>query len=82
MLKRDDGFGAELHAHDVLSKLQISSLPVSPFIVADRRDITHQEKSSIGAGISGCLMKVGNEFGILYSSSVCERRLQKVYGRP
>jgi|HubBroStandDraft_1064217.scaffolds.fasta_scaffold13913_5 hypothetical protein len=68
MLKRDDGFGAELQAHEVLSKLQISALPVNPFAVADRRDITHQEKSSIEPGISGCLMKVGNEFGILYSS--------------
>jgi IrrE N-terminal-like domain len=68
MLKRDDGFGAELQAHEVLSKLQISALPVNPFAVADRRDITHQEKSNIGPGISGCLMKVGNEFGILYSS--------------
>lgn len=68
MLKRDDAFGAELQAHEVLSKLQISALPVNPFAVADRRDITHQEKSSIGPGISGCLMKVGNEFGILYSS--------------
>jgi hypothetical protein len=68
MLKRDDGFGGELQAHEVLSKLQISALPVNPFTVADRRDITHQEESSIGSGISGCLMKVGNEFGILYSS--------------
>jgi hypothetical protein len=68
MLRRDDGFGAELQAHDVLNKLQISSLPVSPFVVADRKNITYQEKSSVGAGISGCLMKVGNQFGILYSS--------------
>jgi hypothetical protein len=68
MLRRDDGFGAELQAHDVLNKLQISSLPVDPFSVANRRDIAHQEKSSLGPGISGCLMKVGDVFGILYSS--------------
>jgi IrrE N-terminal-like domain len=68
MLRPDDGFGAELQAHDVLNKLQISSLPVSPFAVADRKDIAYQEKSSVGQGISGCLMKVGNQFGILYSS--------------
>jgi hypothetical protein len=68
MLRRDDGFGAELQAHEVLNKLQISSLPVDPFAVANRRDITHQEKPSLGPGISGCLMKVGDAFGILYSS--------------
>ncbi len=68
MLRRDDGFGAELQAHEVLNKLQISTLPVNPFAVADRRDITHQEKSSLAPGISGCLMKVGDAFGILYSS--------------
>ncbi len=68
MLRRDDGFGAELQAHEVISKLQISSLPVDPFAVADRRNIAHQEKPSLAPGISGCLMKVGDAFGILYSS--------------
>jgi len=68
MLRRDDGFGAELQAHDVLNKLQFSTLPVNPFDVADRRDIAYQEKSGLGPGVSGCLMKVGDVFGILYSS--------------
>ena len=68
MVRRDDGFGAELQAHEVLNKLQISSLPIDPFVVANRRDITHQEKPSLAPGISGCLMKVGDAFGILYSS--------------
>src|SRR5579863_5577648 len=68
MLKRDDGFGDELQAHEVLKKLDISSLPVNPFGVADRKDILCQEKTSLSPGISGCLMKVGDAFGILYSS--------------
>lgn len=68
MVRRDDGFGAELQAHEVITKLQISALPVNPFAVADRRDIAHQEKPSLAPGISGCLMKVGDMFGILYSS--------------
>lgn len=68
MVRSDEGFGAELQAHEVLNKLQISSLPVDPFVVADRRDILHQEKPSLAPGISGCLMKVGDVFGILYSS--------------
>jgi len=68
MLKRDDGFGAELQAHEVLKSLDISSLPVNPFMIADRKDILYQEKTSFNPGISGCLMKVGDAFGILYSS--------------
>ncbi len=68
MLRRDDGFGAELQAHEVLKTLQMSALPINPFVVADRRDIAYQEKPSLAPGISGCLMKVGDAFGILYSS--------------
>ncbi|HEV7746137.1 MAG TPA: ImmA/IrrE family metallo-endopeptidase [Pyrinomonadaceae bacterium] len=46
----------------------ISSLPVDPFAIANRKEITHQEKLSLEPGISGCLMKVGDVFGILYSA--------------
>ena len=68
MIKRDDGFGAELQAHEVLTSLQIATLPIDPFAIAGRRDIAHQEKPGLAPGISGCLMKVGDAFGILYSS--------------
>jgi hypothetical protein len=68
MPRRDDGFGSELQASQVLSDLQMSSLPVNPFVVADRRDIAYQEKPALAPGISGCLMKVGDVFGILYSA--------------
>jgi hypothetical protein len=68
MLGWDDGFHADLRAQEVITKLQISSLPVNPFLVADRRNIAHQEKPGLALGISGCLMKVGDTFGILYSS--------------
>jgi hypothetical protein len=44
MLRRDDGFGAELQAHEVISKLQISSLPVNPFTVADGRACRPQQE--------------------------------------
>jgi hypothetical protein len=68
MVRREDSFSAELQAHGVLKNLQMSALPVNPFAVADRLDIAYQEKSSLSPGISGCLMKVGDVFGILYSS--------------
>ena len=64
MTKRDDGFGAELQAHEVLKNLDISSLPVNPFSVADRKEILYQEKPSLSPGISGCLMKVGDAYRV------------------
>lgn len=68
MAHRDDGFAAELHASQVIAKLKIAALPVNPFAIADDREIVYQEKTSLAPGISGCLMKVGDAFGILYSS--------------
>ena len=68
MIRRDDSFSEELQAHEVLTSLQTTALPVNPFAVADHREIMHQEKAGLAPGISGCLMKVGDAFGILYSS--------------
>ena len=64
----DDGWKAELRAGDVLKQLGISQLPVDPFAVAASRGIVLQENPSLSSGISGCLMKVGDVFGIMYSS--------------
>jgi Zn-dependent peptidase ImmA (M78 family) len=52
----------------VLRQLQITHLPIDPFAIAAKRDIVVQEDLSLSSGISGCLMKVGDVFGILYSS--------------
>lgn len=68
MIRRDDDFNGDLQAHEVLTSLKITTLPVNPFAVADHREIMHQEKPGLAPGISGCLMKVGDVFGILYSS--------------
>jgi Zn-dependent peptidase ImmA (M78 family) len=68
MAYRDDGFAADLQASEVISRFKINSLPVNPFEIADGRGIVHQEKTSLAPGISGCLMKVGDAFGILYSN--------------
>jgi len=68
MTRRDDGFNGELQAHEVLTSLKIAALPVNPFAIAEQRDILHQEKPGLAPGVSGCLMKVGDAFGILYSS--------------
>lgn len=64
----NDGWKSENRAAEVLKELQITSLPVDPFHIAGRRDILVQENPSLSSGISGCLMKVGDNFGIIYSS--------------
>lgn len=64
----NDEWKSENRAAEVLRQLQITSLPVDPFQIATQRDIVVQEDTSLSAGISGCLMKVGDVFGIIYSS--------------
>jgi Zn-dependent peptidase ImmA (M78 family) len=64
----DDTFKAELQAATVLKDLGISTLRVDPFEIAKRRDIEVMENPSMNAGVSGCLMKVADTFGILYSA--------------
>jgi hypothetical protein len=59
---------AELRSAEVLQELKLGSLPVDPFEIAARKDILCQANSSLGSGISGCMMKVGDNFGIVYST--------------
>lgn len=64
----DPWWKAEARVSEVLKTLGITRLPVDPFAIADARDIVYQENQSLDSGISGCLMKVGDEFGIIYST--------------
>ncbi|HTB21729.1 MAG TPA: ImmA/IrrE family metallo-endopeptidase [bacterium] len=68
MLRQDSALVSDLLAQDVLNKLKISTLPVNPFVVAAHRDITCLENPDLTPDLSGCLMKAGDLFGILYSS--------------
>ena len=64
----DDQWKAELRAAEILKQFQITQLPVDPFAIAKAREIEIQEDPSLSSGISGCLMKVGDIFGIMYGS--------------
>jgi hypothetical protein len=64
----DPWWKAEACAADVLKQQNITKLPIDPFQIADAKQIMHQENSSLDAGISGCLMRVGDHFGIMYST--------------
>jgi hypothetical protein len=64
----DPWWKAEACAADVLKQHNITKLPIDPFRIADAKDIVHQENPSLDAGVSGCLMRVGDQFGIMYST--------------
>jgi len=68
VLRRDSTLVADMLAQDLLTKLEISNLPVDPFTIAARHNITCEHNSKLSQGLSGCLMKAGDIFGILYSS--------------
>jgi hypothetical protein len=58
---------AAREADRVLTELGIDSLPVNPFAIAEARDI---DVSSAALDCSGCLVKTGDSFGILYSNTL------------
>ena len=58
---------SELRAGEVIQQHNISALPVDPFSIAKNESILCREFEAIAPGISGCLMKVGDKFGIFYS---------------
>jgi hypothetical protein len=64
----DPWWKAEARASEVLKRLGIAKLPIDPFAIANAHDIAHQENPSLDSGISGCLMKVDDQFGIIYST--------------
>jgi hypothetical protein len=59
---------AEFHANVVTSK--IIALPVNPFAIAADHNILVESRESNKPGVSGFLIKVGDNFGIAYSSQI------------
>ena len=70
------GWKSELRAAELLKSLNLSALPIDPFEIAKRKDIACQQMPSLGNGISGCMMRVGDNFGILYSAHFASEGFQ------
>jgi Zn-dependent peptidase ImmA (M78 family) len=64
----DQWWKAEARASEVLKNLSMDALPIDPFAIADAKQIVHRENDSLESGVSGCLMKVADTFGIMYST--------------
>ncbi|GAJ29134.1 ImmA/IrrE family metallo-endopeptidase [Acidomonas methanolica] len=48
----------------------ISTLPVDPFAIAESRDIVVQGKPAEHDGVSGMLLRHGNDFGIIFATHI------------
>jgi hypothetical protein len=62
-----DQMDAEAEAKRVLGNFKNEALATDPFGIADQVGITVKPKDSSEPGVSGFLMRVGNQFGIQYA---------------
>ena len=61
---------AEQAAAKVIDDEKISVLPICPFAIAEHKGLTVATRDSAKPGVSGFLIRVGNEFGIFYNSHI------------
>ncbi len=68
---------ARQKAEVVLREDGIETLPVNPFAIAANRNIVVKPKPDTVEGVSGMLLRHGNEFGILYATNVASEGFQR-----
>lgn len=68
---------AEGTASLVLRELKIDTLRVDPKAIATAKGITVQGKPNFTGGVSGTLVKAGDEFGIMYATNIPSIGFQK-----
>ena len=68
---------AEQEAEKKLQEWGITSLPVDPIEIADRLDILVHPKPDTAEGVSGMLVRHGNNFGILYATHIDNEGFQR-----
>lgn len=61
---------ARLTAEAFLKEEGILTLPVDPFAIAERREIMVEGKPENVEGVSGMLLRHGNDFGIVYATHI------------
>ncbi|HEY0329907.1 MAG TPA: ImmA/IrrE family metallo-endopeptidase [Rhodopseudomonas sp.] len=68
---------AEGSASLVLREMKIEGLRVDPADLATRKGILVQAKPDTAAGVSGMLVKAGDEFGIMYATNIPSKGFKK-----
>lgn len=64
-------------AEAFLKEEGITTLPVDPFAIARSRDIEVQGKPESQGGVSGMLLRHGNNFGIIYATHIQNEGFQR-----
>lgn len=68
---------AKQNAEAFLRDEGITGLPVEPFAIAASRNITVEPKPETASGVSGMLLRHGDEFAILYATHVPSEGFQR-----
>lgn len=61
----------------VIRDLNIDSLPIDPFAIAKKYEITVESKRTLKPGVSSMLLRHGNKFGIIYAKHVANEGFQR-----
>lgn len=68
---------AEATANSVLRQMKVEGLWVDPEAIAASKDILVKAKPDTAPGVSGMLLKVGDNFGIMYATDIPSRGFQR-----
>ena len=68
---------AERRAENILAELNIATLPIDPSLVAKNRGIVVEAKPRTADGVSGMLLRHGNNFGIMYATHIRSKGFQR-----
>ncbi len=68
---------ARRRAESLLRDEGIDRLPVDPFEIAQTRDIVVQANPDTEPGVSGMLLRHGNDFGILYATRIASEGFRR-----
>lgn len=68
---------AEATANSLLRQMKIEGLRVDPEAIAASKGILVQAKPDTASGVSGMLIKAGDNFGIMYATDIPSRGFQK-----
>jgi Zn-dependent peptidase ImmA (M78 family) len=68
---------AENTAHGVLREMKIEGLHVDPEAIATAKGIVVKPKPNTSDGVSGMLVKAGDEFGIMYATNIPSSGFQR-----
>lgn len=67
----------EGQAERLLQELGFLSLPIDPFAIAAAREIAIQAKPDCSPGVSGMLLRHGDNFGIMYATDIKSEGFQR-----